>query len=200
MTNTNSTVQKLVRMAALAALSVVLVLVIHFPLIPAAPFLEFDPGDIPILISAFLYGPWWGLAVTVVVSLIQGITVSAASGWIGIVMHILATGSFCITAGLIYQNHRTIQRAIAGLVSGTLVMTAVMAGLNLLLTPIFMNAPLETVIAMLLPAIVPFNLLKAGMNSVVTFLIYKPISRLFAKNIPADEAAVEPEKEIESGE
>ncbi len=171
----------------LCALSVVLVAIIHFPLIPAAPFLEYDPANIPILIAAFLYGPWCGVAVTAVVSVIQGVTVSASSGIIGIVMHFLATGVYCIVAGSIYQKNKSIKTAVLGLVCGGIAMTAVMCACNLLLTPMFMGVPVESVVGMLLPIIVPFNLLKAAINSVVTFFVYKPISRLFA---PKQEAAV----------
>ena len=76
-----------------------LVAVIHFPLIPAAAFLEYDPADIPILICAFAYGPLAGLLLTVVVCFIQGFTVSAQSGIIGIVMHIFATGCCVLVTG-----------------------------------------------------------------------------------------------------
>ena len=90
--NRRISTRQLVSMAMLGAISIVLVAVIHFPLIPAAAFLEYDPADIPILICAFAYGPLAGLLLTVVVCFIQGFTVSAQSGIIGIVMHIFATG------------------------------------------------------------------------------------------------------------
>ena len=48
---------------------------------------------------------------------------------------------------------------------------------NHFITPLFMGAPQEVVDAMLLPVILPFNLIKAGINSVVTFLVYKLISK-----------------------
>ena len=76
-------IRKLVTMAMLAALSIVLVYVVHFPIFPAAPFLEYDPADIPILIGTFAYGPVAGIILTVVVSVIQGMTVSASSGFMG---------------------------------------------------------------------------------------------------------------------
>ena len=77
----NEKVRKLVTMAMLAALSIVLVYVIHFPIFPAASFLEYDPADIPILIGTFAYGPLAGVLLTVVVSVIQGMTVSSAVSW-----------------------------------------------------------------------------------------------------------------------
>ncbi len=177
----NDMTKKITRLAMLGALSIVLALLIHLPIIPAAPFLEYDPADIPLLIATFLYGPWWGLALTAVVSVIQGLTVSAASGWIGIVMHVLATGSLCTVAGGIYQRKKTMGRAVLGLAAGALSMTAIMIPLNLAFIPLLYGASMEMVVALILPAIIPFNLLKAGINAVVTFIIYKPISKLFSR-------------------
>lgn len=44
--------------AVLAAVSIVLVSFIHFPIFPAVPFLEYDPADISILMGSFLLGRW----------------------------------------------------------------------------------------------------------------------------------------------
>lgn len=68
---TKMTTRQMVGMAMLAAISIAFVSVIHFPLFPAAAFLEYDPADIPILIGTFAYGPIAGFLLTVVVSLIQ---------------------------------------------------------------------------------------------------------------------------------
>jgi len=172
---------RLVRLGMLTALSIVLLYLIQpFPIFAAAPFLKYDAADIPILIATFLYGPWWGLGMTAVVSIIQGFTISTDGGVIGIVMHIIATGGFCLTAGLIYRNKKTVGNAALALAVGALAMTVIMVGCNLILTPLFMGAPIEMVIGMLLPVIIPFNLVKAGVNAAVTFVIYKPISHLFS--------------------
>ena len=57
-TNTKKTdIRKIVSMGMLAAISIVLVYAIRLPIIPIAPFLEYDPADIPILIGTFIYGP-----------------------------------------------------------------------------------------------------------------------------------------------
>ncbi|MEA4912097.1 MAG: ECF transporter S component [Oscillospiraceae bacterium] len=171
--------KRLTRLAMLSAVSVVLVALIHIPIFPTASYLKYDPADIPILITTFLYGPGYGVAVTVVVSVIQGLTVSADGGVIGILMHILATGAFCLVAGFIYKAKHTIRGAVIALIAGSLTMAAVMAGCNLLLTPLYTGLSVDAVAAMILPIILPFNLIKAGINSVITFFIYKPISKLF---------------------
>lgn len=175
-TKTKTNTLRLATMGMLAALAVLLVALIHFPLLPAASFLEYDPADIPVLIGTFLYGPWAGLALTAVVSIVQACTVSAASGWIGCVMHLAATGVFSVVAGLIYRKHCTRKGAVVALCAGSVCMAIVMAGCNLVLTPLFMGQGIQTVIDMLVPVIIPFNLLKSGINSVVTFLLYKPLS------------------------
>ena len=186
MRNVSANTRKLTTLAMLAALAIVLVALIHFPLVPAAPFLEYDPADIPIFIGTFLFGPAAGLALTAVVCVIQGVTVSAASGPIGIIMHFLATGTFVLLAGNLYRAHRTRKAALLGLAAGTLAMTAVMCVCNLVFTPLFMGSPVGEVVKLLLPAIIPFNLAKAAINSVITYLVYKPISRLvFGEKEPA---------------
>ena len=93
---------KLVKMGAMVAISVALVYLIHFPIFPAVAFLEYDPADIPILIGTFAFGPLAGLALTVVTSVIQGLTVSSGSGLYGILMHVIATGMLVIVSGSIY--------------------------------------------------------------------------------------------------
>jgi len=166
---------RLSKMAMLAAISLALVLVVRIPF-PPAPFLVYDPADIPIIISGFAFGPLSGITITVVVSFIQAFAL-AGDGIIGFFMHVVATGSYVLVAGLIYKGHKTKKMAVVALIAGTLTMTVTMLGWNLIITPIYMGVPVEAVVAMIIPILLPFNLLKAGVNSVVAFLVYKPIAR-----------------------
>jgi riboflavin transporter FmnP len=170
---------RLAKMAMLAAISLVLVMAIRIPF-PPAPFLVYDPADVPIIISAFAFGPLSGLAITFVVSFIQAFALGG-DGIIGFFMHMAATGSFVLVSGLIYRKHKTKKVALIALVTGALVMTATMIGWNLLITPIYLGVPVEAVIGMILPILLPFNLIKAGVNGVIIFLIYKPIARYLHK-------------------
>ena len=171
-------VNKLVRLALLSALSILLMMVIRFPIIPSAPFLEYEPGDVPALIGAFLYGPGAGLLITTVVSLIQATTVSAGSGWIGAIMHMVATGTMVLVAGLIYKRMHSFKGAVIGLLAGSVGMTLVMIPLNLFFTTRFLGVPVEAVKAMIVPIIIPFNLIKAVGNSALTVLVYKSVARV----------------------
>ena len=162
--------KKLTTLGVLAACSVVLVAFIHFPIFPAVSFLEYDPADIPILIGTFLFGPVWGVVLTVIVSAIQGFTVSAQSGVYGIVMHIVAKG------------------ALIAIICGVFAMVAVMYPANLAFTPVYLNAmagmemeAAKGMVKSLMPFILLFNLTKAGINGAVTYLVYKRIHKLLGK-------------------
>ncbi len=176
----NRNVRKLTTMAILAAISVVLVWLVHFPIFPAVAFLEYDPADIAVLICGFAFGPIAGICVTLVAALVQGITVSAASGIYGIIMHILATSAFVLTSSMIYRKKKTKKTAAISIAAGVVAMTLVMIPANLFITPFFMNCERALVID-LLPFIVGFNAIKAGVNGIITFFVYKKISRLIHK-------------------
>ena len=183
-----SVVDRLVKLGMLTGLSIILVYVIHFPIFPAASFLEYDMADVPILIGTFLYGPWWGLALTAVVSLLQWLLVSPQSLWVGAVMHFCATGSYVIAAGLIYGKMRSLKGALIGMAVGAVLQTAMMVPMNLIFTVHFFGVPKETVLALLPTAIIPFNAIKTVANSVLTFLLYKRVEKLlkieFIKSVP----------------
>ena len=172
--------KRLATISMLAAISVILVTLIHFPIFPAVSFLAYDPADVPIFIGTFAFGPFWGIALTAIVSIIQGVTVSAGDGLVGALMHILATGSFSLVAGLVYRRHKTRRRAVLALCCGTVTMVAIMVLWNLIVTPWYLGVP-TSVVTGLLPWIILFNLIKAGGNSLLTFLLYKPTHGLIEK-------------------
>lgn len=173
--------QRIAGIAILSALSIVFVLTVHFPLIPTAAFLEYDPADIPIFIATFMYGPLTGLVITAVVCVLQGITVSSGGGWYGILMHFVMTGAYVLIAGLIYKKFRSIKGVLIAMAAGTVGWIALSIPMNLLITPLYTGAPVEVVKSMILPAILPFNALKVAINTVVTFLLYKRLKWLFNK-------------------
>lgn len=176
-----------VTVGIMSALAVALVYLIHMPIIPSLPFLEYDPADIPIFIVTVLFGWQWGLAMTAVVSVLQGITVSAGSGWIGIVMHIFATGSFVLVSGLVerlvsrfvgkkntagpFGFGRNAGSVAISFVAGLIGMLAAMLLWNYVFTPIYMGLPRAAVVEFL-PLIMLFNLIKGGANAAVAYVVF----------------------------
>ena len=172
-------VKKIVMIAMLSAISVILLMIpfLRMPLLPAAPFLEYDAMDIPILVGGFLFGPVVGIAITAISALIQGATVSSGSGIYGIIMHFIATGAFVFISSLVYRKMKSTKGLVLGLIVGVIAMVLIMIPSNLLVTPLFMGTPREVVLGMILPVIIPFNLLKASINAVAVFALFKVIKK-----------------------
>ena len=177
--NTRLNLRKTVVMAMLVAIAVVSLYIIRMPLLPSAPFLEYDIADVPVLIGTMLFGPLAGFVILVITSLIQALTVSASSGIIGFIMHVCASGVLVISSGLIYKKIDNRKGMALDLVVGSFLMTALMIPLYLVFTGIFMGTGVQAVVSMLIPAIIPFNLIKAALNSVLTFLLFIPVSAVY---------------------
>ena len=128
--------KKLVTLAMLAALSYV---VMYVGRIPIVMFLKYDPKDVIIAISGFLYGPLSAVGISVVVSLIEMFTVSETGPW-GLIMNILSTCAFVVPAAMLYRKKRSIRKAVEGLVLGVILMTGIMLLWNYLITPIYLKA------------------------------------------------------------
>ena len=142
--------------------------------VPVVLFLRYDPKDVIIVIGGLIYGPFTSLAVTLIVSLVQMFTVSG-TGILGCVMNVISSCSFACTAAWIYRRRRKLSGAIGGLLGGWGCQVAVMMLWNYLIAPIYMGYPREAIVELLLPAFLPFNVIKGGLNAAITLLLYKPV-------------------------
>lgn len=164
-------VKKMVLLAMLAAVSYMLVTLVR---IPVVLFLKYEPKDVVVTIGGFLFGPMASFVISAIVSLLEMVTISE-TGPIGCIMNLLSTCSFACTAAYIYKRKHTLSGAVAGLVTGSIVMVAAMMLWNWLITPLYMGGDREAVEALLLPAFLPFNSLKAGLNTALVLMLYKPL-------------------------
>lgn len=146
---------------------------IEFPLIPGVPWLKYDPSGIVCLVAGFAYGP----TAAVLVSVLGFVPHVFADPW-GSLMAIAVALAMSVPAALVYRRLRTRRGALIGIIAGAVVALAVAIIGNLLVTPIYADMTVEQVAAMIVPALLPFNLAKLAVHGVVTFLIYKPISNL----------------------
>lgn len=179
----NTNTRKIAATGMLCALTYVVMAVGR---VPVVLFLKYDPSDIVVTLGGLIWGPMTAFTVSAVVAVIEMLTVSD-TGILGCIMNVVQTVSFACTAALIYRRRRTLGGAVAGLLTGCAAMVAVMMLWNYFLTPLYMGYPREAVAALLLPAFLPFNLLKAGLNASVTFLLYKPVVTALRKSgfVPA---------------
>ena len=169
--------RKTVLIAMLAAVAYIMVALIR---VPVVLFLSYEPKDVIITIGGFLLGPMAAFIISLVVSLVEMVTISQ-TGIIGCIMNLLATCSFACVAALIYKKKHDLWGAVLGLPAGSVSMIAVMLLWNWLITPLYLGGTREAVEAMLLPVFLPFNALKAGLNSAFVLAVYKPLTTALRK-------------------
>jgi len=176
-------IKKLTTIAMLSALAYLLALIFHFlpipPMVPAAPFLKFEPKDVVIVITGFMYGPLVVLPMALIVGLLE---MPLSATWLyGLIMNVASTCAFAYPAAFIYKEIRTIKGAAIGLTSGVIITTGIMIPLNYLITPFFMGVPRHVVVAILVTGIGIFNFVKYALVAAITMQLYVPLKKALAK-------------------
>ena len=179
--------KSLLCMAMLAAMAIAADLLLRIPGIGG--FLTYEPKDVIITIGGFIFGAVPGIIISLIVCVIE-IVVYPDTGLIGLLMNFLASATFVGISALIYSRKKTLSRAILGLVAGSLSMLVIMLLWNYIMTPIYMGVPREAVLELFVPLLIPFNLLKAGLNSALVLVLYKAVVTALRKShlIPVRES------------
>ncbi|MFU0528667.1 ECF transporter S component [Gardnerella vaginalis] len=171
--NSNWSSEKIAKYALFVALSMA-VSFIEFPLIPDLPYLKYDPSGIVCLVAGFAYGP----AAAAIVSIL-GFAPHLFTNPLGTVMAVLVSLGASVTAALIYKKMHTRKGAIIALLVGSVVAIALAIAGNLVITPLYSpKITVATVASLIIPALLPFNIIKLALHVVVTMLVYKPVSKL----------------------
>ena len=139
-----------------------------------AGFLSYDPKDAVVVIAGFILGPLASVAISVIVSFIEMITISA-TGPYGFIMLIVSTCAFAVPAAWFYRKHHSQKGAVLGLGLGVVVLVICMVIWNYVITPFYMGVPRAVVAGMLTTVFAPFNLAKGGINAALSLLLYRPI-------------------------
>ncbi len=187
------------RIAACAILTAMAVLLMYLEIpLPFMPvFLKFDFAELPVLIGTFALGPVWGIVIELLKNLIH-LPVTQTMG-IGELSNFITGVIYVATAGLIYRKFRTRKGAAASMGIATVALALIAVPVNAFITlPLYgsvMGFPMEAIIGMsaevnplvkdqislLFAVFVPFNLFKGIVVGLITFLVYKPISKLINK-------------------
>ena len=189
--------------AMFSALGGVLML-LEIPLFFAPSFYKLDFSELPVLICAFYLGPVSGVVCEFLKVLIHLLLKGTSTAFVGDLANFLVGCSFVLPASILYQKLLSKKGAVASLALGTGVMTVFGSLFNAwFLIPRFAvmyGLPLDAIIAMgtqvngaitdlstlVLLAVVPFNLLKGVLVSVLTFFLYKRVERLFFRKKTAE--------------
>ena len=191
----NTQTRHMVSIAMLAAVAVVLML-FEFPLPFLPPFYKIDASELPVIIGAFAMGPVAGIVIELIKVLLNLLLDGTTTVFVGEFANFLIGCSYVVPASLVYYYRKTKKNAVLGLVFGTVTCAVVGCLLNAyLLLPAYSKAfhmEIDALIAMgtaankvidsmftfVLFATAPLNILKCGLVSIITMLIYKPISRI----------------------
>ena len=182
-------------MAILSAISFVLYAFCKFNLPFIFPqFLEIQISDLPALLGGFALGPVAGCIIIVVKCCLK--MPMTSTGCVGELADIIVGIAFVLPAALIYKRNKSRKGALIGLLVGMLSAVSVSLLANwLVLIPFYTKAyGMEAVVGMMqalypeitadtlynyyLPlAVLPFNMLRCLVCAVITYFVYKPLSK-----------------------
>ena len=194
--------------AVLTAISYVLYMFVKFPLPFIFPaFLDIQFSEMPAMLAGFMMGPVWGSLVIIIKCLLKmPFTSTACVGEIG---DLIMGVALVLTSSLIYRKFRTKKGAVLALVAGTLAETVVALFINAfmlipfyakafgwdaivgMLSSLFPSVTRESIYLYYLPlSVLPFNILRLTICSLITFFVYKHLHRLvdkmFAPRVPKE--------------
>lgn len=191
--------KKMAQIGMLSAIAVVLML-FEIPLPFAPPFYEIDFSEVPVLIGCFSMGPMAGVIIELLKIVLNLCINGTMTAGVGELANFLIGCALVLPASLIYKRKKTKKYALVGLVTGTVFMTVFGCFINAyVMLPTYAKAfgmPIEALVEMgtavnanitdlltfVMFAVVPFNLLKGVLVSVIVFLIYKKISPILKIN------------------
>jgi len=175
--------------ALMIALSTILSYFPEIPLAFFAPWLKLDFSFVPMLLIGFSFGPGASVLALVITNIVH--LLGSTTGGVGELANTFVGAAYLLPPTLIYIRHRNKKAAIIGTAIGALLMVAVAILTNkYLLVPALLGEKIASfdMTGYLIAGILPFNLIKGLMNSLITFLLYKHLSR-FIKEINCKEYA-----------
>lgn len=196
MTKKVLTTKNLTMTAMFSAISAVLmVFEIQLPFSPS--FVKFDFSDLPVMLGGFLIGPFAGGIIVFMKILLHFLLNGTTSFFVGDLSNLLLTLSFVLPASFIYQQKKTKKTTIQGLLVSIICTSLLAIIFNLfLIFPLYLkvlnlkmvdlinmihvvNPLVKDVFTMIVFSLLPFNLFKYSIVSMITMLSYKKLSILF---------------------
>lgn len=187
------TTRKMAMIGMFSALATIL-MILEIPVFFTPGFYKLDFSELPALIGGYAFGPVAGVMIEFCKILLKLMTKGTSTAMVGELANFVVGCSFILPASFLYWLKKSKKSAIFSSIVGTLIMTVVGSWLNgLYLLPTFANMfgmPLTSLVGMgtavnpyikdvttlVLFAVVPLNLLKGSIVSLITILIYKKLS------------------------
>lgn len=160
----------------------------------APPFIKLDLSDMPALIGGFAMGPLVGASIEFIKCVLIFFVRGTTTGGVGELSNFIVGAIFVATSSVFYRGHKTYSGAVLGLFLGVMGMTAFATLSNYFVVfPLYGKImPMDAIIEMgravtsrvdslwdlMIYCIVPFNLVKGFITSIVTLVLYKRVSYL----------------------
>lgn len=182
MNNSNKNVNKMIKISLLVAIAVVL-MYFDFPVIPLFPWLKIDLSEVPALMGGFAYGPIAGGAIVILKVVLRFLIKGTETGFIGELANIIVGLALVVPAAWIYNRNKSKKTAVIGMVVGGLVMEVlgIIANIYFLLPAYGMQMAPAELSQYVIVGLLPFNGLKALIVGVITYLLYKKVSKAIFK-------------------
>jgi riboflavin transporter FmnP len=155
------------------ALFVALGFILSFIEIPLMPYLKYDPANVTALLAGLAYGPVSGCLVGGVTAVLHA---CVTGNWPGALVNIVVACAFVLPAAIVYRHSKRVAWQVFGLVLSCIAMLACAVAMNLLVYP-FLGTPVEAVVAMIVPLLIPFNRIKGVINAVLAFVLQKSLRK-----------------------
>ncbi|NLC72412.1 MAG: ECF transporter S component [Ruminococcaceae bacterium] len=193
-----TTTKRIAYIAMFSALGGV-VMLFEIPLPFAPPFYKIDLSELPVLMCTLYLGPVAGVTAEFLKVAVKLLIKGTSTAFVGDFANFVVGISFILPASIVYHYRKTRKTAVIGLIVGTLCMTVFGSLFNAFyLIPKFselFKLPVDAIIAMgnkvnssitdinslVLFAVVPFNLIKGTVVSIVTYLLYKRVEKIIFK-------------------
>lgn len=180
------TTEEIVRIGMMGAVAALLGFYPEIPMAFFAPWLKLDFSYLPMLLTGFALGAVPGLMVLIIKNIFQLLTTESVG--IGQLADMLVGCAMLFPAVSVYYKMRTRKGALIGMATGLACMCAVgLLSNRFILLPFYLgdgfNAYMDNNPAVLWTAVLPFNLIKGGMISLLTYLLYKPLSRFLKRGL-----------------
>lgn len=148
-----------------------------FTVFPAVAHLKLDFSDVPTLLASFMFGPVTGIIVNAIKIAVGLLLRGTTTGFVGPLSNLVSGTLYAAVAGFIYLLRRNKAGAIIALSVSSAVFCVVMWFCNQwFLLPMYGIKDMAAKMPMLWWTLL-FNVIKTVLVSVLTFFIYKPLSR-----------------------
>jgi riboflavin transporter FmnP len=189
----NLNTKNMLMISLLSAISAILMcLEISVPFMPI--FIKMDLAEIPVMIGGLMFGFYGGVIIAVLKIIIKLLFIGSSTAFIGEIVNLICSILYILPCLVYYHYKKDLK---IGLLLCTVICAISVVIINYFVTfPMYCNLfgfTIESIIemfkmlnpyvkdtlTMMLFSLIPFNLIKYGINSILVYLIYKrlPIRR-----------------------